>query len=71
MKVNYNKYAYKVNQVELFPRMIDFRWYYKAFADLGCGYRTYGKATTFVMWISRTFKVCLLMHYSEPKQPVI
>lgn len=54
------------------PRLIDFRWYYKAWTDAGfLGYWQYGFAFKLATWLSRTFNLYLISSAPYPKHKVI
>lgn len=47
--------------MKLKPRLVDFCWYYKAFADLGVSCETHAKAFAFAAWLSHTFNLVLIV----------
>ena len=55
----------KILKIKFKPRLIDFQWYYSAFAALNTGYKINGWAFDVASLLSKTFNLYLLT--SVPK----
>jgi len=60
----------EITQMKL--RVVDFRWYYSALAELGVSYYVHAKFFSCAAWLSKTFNLILITAFSgKSKHPII